>query len=115
MTKANNGFVADSGVQQHSAGDIFPITVHSVGGTPAWGNDYYWVVSHPAGSKRWCYTEQYRQQVELNFLEANEVIKSLDTKVISERTAFELALLSIENGSEFKGYKLDENGKGGQG
>ena len=113
MTKAQDGFSADSGVQRHSSGDIFPITVHSVGGTPRIDNDYYWVVSHPAGTKRWCYTEYYRQRVELNFVEANEVIKGLDTNHVSERVAFELALLSIENGSEFKGYKLDKNGRGG--
>ena len=51
MTKAHEGFAA-GGVQKHSAGDDFPITNYSVGGYPRPGNGCYWVVSHPAGTKR---------------------------------------------------------------
>jgi len=113
MTKANSGFVADSGVQQHSAGSDFPITHHSVGGYPRKENDAYWVICHPAGTKRWCWTSAYRDRVIENFKLADEATAGLDFTVVSERTAFEIALFAIERGSEFKGSLLDENGKGG--
>ena len=111
MTKANSGFVADGGVQKHSAGDDFPITHYCVGGYPGDDNDAYWVIQHPAGTKRWCLTAGYRDEVIANFKKADKEIDWIDFNTVSERTAFEIALLAIEKGSEFKGYKFDEDGK----
>ncbi len=113
MTTANSGFVADSGVQKHSAGDHFPITTYSVGGYPRRENDAYWVICHPAGTKRWCYTSGYRDRVMENFRLADEATTGLDFNVVSERTAFEIALLAVERDSDFKGNKLNEFGRGG--
>ncbi len=113
MTKANNGFVADSGIQQHGAGSDFPITHYSVGGYPRNENDAYWVICHPAGTKRWCYTSYYRDKVIESFKLADKATAGLDFNVVSERTAFEIALLAVERDSDFKGNLLDENGKGG--
>ena len=91
----------------------FPITHHSVGGYPERDNGAYWVVCHPAGAKRWCYTSAYRDKIIDNFKEADKATAWIDFTIISERTAFELALLSVEKGSDFKGNKLSDDGKGG--
>ena len=109
MTKANSGFVADSGVQAHSAGSDFPITTYSVGGYPRWGNDAFWVVSHPAGTKRWCFTCDYRDRVIANFKKADAATNGLDFRKVSERVAFELALLAVEKDSDFKGSLFEDN------
>tara|TARA_R100001198_G_C5112923_1_gene139516 strand:- start:185 stop:526 length:342 start_codon:yes stop_codon:yes gene_type:complete len=111
MTKANSGFVADSGVQKHSAGDDYPITHYCVGDYPRIENDGYWVIQHPAGTKRWCFTAGYRDEVIANFKEADKATEGLDFNVVSERTAFELALLAVEKGSDFPGHKLGHDGK----
>ena len=111
MTKANSGFVADSGVQAHSAGSDFPITHYSVGGYPRNENDAFWVVCHPAGTKRWCFTADYRDKIIASFKKADEAIRGLDLNIVSERTAFELALLSILEDTPFKGNLMFENGK----
>ncbi len=112
MKDSHNGFAA-GGVQQHSAGSDFPITTYSVGGYPRNENDAYWVICHPAGTKRWCWTSVYRDRVIENFKLADEATAGLNFNVVSERTAFEIALLAIERDSDFKGNLLDENGKGG--
>jgi len=109
MTKANSGFVADSGVQAHSAGSDFPITHYSVGGYPRNENDAYWVVCHPAGTKRWCWTSGYRDKVIENFKLADEATEGLDFNVVSERTAFEIALIAVENRSNFRGDLFENN------
>jgi hypothetical protein len=109
MTKANSGFVADSGVQAHSAGSDFPITHYSVGGYPRIENDAFWVVCHPAGTKRWCFTPNYRDEIIANFKRADEATEGLDFNVVSERTAFEIALLTVEKGSYFKGNLFENN------
>ena len=109
MTKANSGFVADSGVQAHSAGSDFPITHYSVGGYPRIENDAFWVVCHPAGTKRWCFTPNYRDVIIANFKRADEATEGLDFNVVSERTAFEIALLTVEKGSYFKGNLFENN------
>ena len=89
------------------------ITHYSVGGYPRNDNFAFWVVCHPAGTKRWCFTARYRDEIIANFEKADEATKGLDFNVISERVAFELALLAVEKGNNFKGSLLDENGKGG--
>ncbi len=89
------------------------ITIHSVGGYPRKENRAYWVITHSAGTKRWCWTSDYRDKVVKNFELADEATTGIDFNTISERTAFEIALLAIERDSEFKGSQLDENGKGG--
>ena len=109
MTKANSGFVADSGIQAHSAGSDFPITTYSVGGYPSWANDAFWVVCHPAGTKRWCMTVGYRDEVIANFKEADAATDGLDFSKVSERTAFEIALLVVEKDSDFKGNLFENN------
>jgi len=109
MTKANSGFVADSGVQAHSAGSDFPITHYSVGGYPRIENDAFWVVCHPAGTKRWCFSAGARDAIIANFKEADEMTKGIDFNVISERIAFEFALLAIDKGNHFKGNLFEDN------
>jgi histidinol phosphatase-like PHP family hydrolase len=89
------------------------ITHYSVGGYPRKENDAYWVICHPAGTKRWCWTSGYRDRVIENFRLADEATSGLDFNTVSERTAFEIALLAVERDSEFNGSLLDENGKGG--
>ncbi len=114
MTKANSGFVADSGVQKHSAGDDFPITHHCVGGYPRPGNECYWVVSHPAGTKRWTWSAKERDRIIAAFKEAHAWAVDFPSKYASERTAFENALLGVERKDKKKyGWRLDSNGKGG--
>ena len=88
MTKANRGFVADSGVQKHSAGDDYPITHHCVGGYPSGDNQAYWVVQHPAGTKRWCFTSEYRDGIIANFKDADAAIEGFDLNLVSERISF---------------------------
>lgn len=51
MAKAHNGFVSDSGVQSHSAGDHFPYSVVCVGGFPAEGNSAHAEVWGPEGRR----------------------------------------------------------------
>ena len=51
MSKAHKGFVEDSGVQSHSAGDYFPYTIVCIGGFPAPDNDAYFEVWGPEGCK----------------------------------------------------------------
>jgi hypothetical protein len=109
MTKANSGFVADSGIQAHSAGSDFPITTYSVGGYPRYENDAFWVVCHPAGTKRWCFTVGYRDEVIADFKDADAVINGLDFHTVSERVAFEIALLAVEKDSDFKGNLFEDN------
>ena len=109
MTKANSGFVADSGVQAHSAGSDFPITTYSVGGYPRNENDAFWVVCHPAGTKRWCFTAGYRDNVIANFKEADAATNGLDFTAVSERVAFEIALIAVEKDSNFKGNLFEDN------
>ena len=109
MTKAHDGFVADSGVQAHSAGSDFPITAYSVGGYPEAENDAFWVICHPSGTKRWCFTAGYRDEVIANFFEADAATSGLDFNVVPERIAFELALLAAEKGSHFKGNLFEDN------
>ena len=96
MTKANSGFVADSGVQKHSAGDDFPITHYCVGGYPKLGNGAYWVVAHPAGTKRWTWSAKERDRIIAAFKDADDWAGELDHRYATERTAFEIALLGIE-------------------
>ena len=96
MKDSHSGFVGNSGLQKHSAGDDFPITSYSVGGYPRPGNDCYWVVSHPAGTKRRTWSAGSRDRIIEAFKEADAWIDGTPFSTISERTAFEIALLGIE-------------------
>jgi len=90
------------------------ITHHCVGYYPKDDNGAYWVVSHPAGTKRWCWSVAYRDEMIRVFEKCDSYTDDVDFNVVSERTAFELALLGMEqNGNECCGWPLDENGKGG--
>ena len=111
MAKAQSGFVGDSGVQAHSAGDDFPITHFCVGGIPKGGGKNYWVVQHPCGTKRRSWTAEKRDEAITAFKEADEAIKGLDFNVVSERTAFELALDSLARKGKWVGFSLDGRGK----
>ena len=51
MAKAHKGFVDNSGVQSHSAGDHFPYSVVCVGGFPAEGNSAHAEVWGPEGRR----------------------------------------------------------------
>ena len=113
MTKAHEGFAA-GGVQKHSAGDDFPITNYSVGGYPRPGNGCYWVVSHPAGTKRWTWSASSRDRIIEAFKEADALTDGINFSTVRERTAFEISLLGIESRDKKEyGWDLDKNGKGG--
>tara|TARA_Y100000361_G_C10963448_1_gene240044 strand:+ start:180 stop:452 length:273 start_codon:yes stop_codon:yes gene_type:complete len=86
------------------------IVTYCVGGYPKTHNSAYWVIMHPAGTKRWCFTVNYRDEVVANFEKADALTDGLDFNVVSERTAFEIALMSVEGKSEFVGHKFDEDG-----
>jgi len=85
------------------------ITHYSVGGYPRLCNDAFWVVCHSAGTKRWCFTADYRDGIIANFEEADEATVGLDVHTVSERVAFEIALLAIEKNSDFKGDLFENN------
>ena len=106
MAKANSGFVANSGIQKHSAGDDFPITHYCVGSYPRPGNGAYWVVSHPSGAKRWTWSAGERDRIIAAFREADGWVGQLEPRYASERTAFEIALLGIEK-RDNKNYGFD--------
>lgn len=90
------------------------ITHYSVGGYPRDDNFAYWVVCHPAGVKRWCWSAMARDEVIAVLEECGSMANELDFNIVSERTAVELALLARERkGDRFCGFPLDEQGKGG--
>lgn len=120
MTKAQSGFVADSGIQQHSAGVDFPITTHVVGGIPRPDNNNYHVVQHPCGVKRVCYTSITRDLLIESFKEADLILARANKELAlsghptlnvyaSEATNFELALESVRLDGRFTG-DADEAG-----
>ena len=51
MSKAHKGFVSDSGVQSHSAGDHFPYSIVCIGGFPAADNNAHCEVWGPDGRR----------------------------------------------------------------
>lgn len=51
MSKAHKGFVDNSGVQSHSAGDLFPYSIVCIGGFPAADNNAYCEVWGPEGRR----------------------------------------------------------------
>ena len=85
------------------------ITHYSVGGYPGVNNFAFWVICHPAGTKRWCWTSCFRDDIIANFKKADEATRGLDFNVVSERTAFEIALLAVEKDSDFKGGVFENN------
>ena len=85
------------------------ITHYSVGGYPRNENGAFWVVCHPAGTKRWCFTADFRDNIIANFEKADEATVGLDFHTVSERVAFEIALLAIEKNSEFRGGLFENN------
>ena len=87
----------------------FPITSYSVGGYPRNDNDAFWVVCHPSGTKRWCFTTGYRDSVIANFKEADAATSGLEFNTVSERVAFEIALIAVEKDSNFKGNLFEDN------
>ena len=94
MTKANTGFVGDSGVQSHSAGDYFPITNYQVGGWPSKDNSHYHVVCAPCGVKRATFCAL--NTVQESFALAQSIVAESEIDSISEAIQFELALYSLE-------------------
>ena len=120
MTKAQSGFVADSGIQQHSAGADFPITTHVVGGVPRDGNYNYHVVQHPCGVKRFCYFDGSLDLLIQSFKEADLILASASKELVklglpalntyaSEATNFELALQSVRQNGGYTG-EANESG-----
>ena len=100
MKKAHSGF-ATGGVQNHSAGEDFPITHYCVGGFPTDDNDAYWVVQAPCGFKRKTHTSWVRDELIETFRECQKWVDEADTNIISEKTAFQLAFLAEKmRGSE---------------
>jgi len=96
---------------ENISGDDFPITHFCVGGIPKGGGKNYWVVQHPCGTKRRSWTAEKRDEAITTFKEADEAIKGLDFNVVSERTAFELALDSLARKGKWVGFSLDGRGK----
>ena len=111
MAKAQSGFVGDSGVQAHSAGDDFPITHYCVGGIPKGDGRCYWVIQHPCGTKRRSWTREKRDEAIASFRFADFAIRGLDCRVVSERTAFELALDSLQRKGRWIGFSLSSKGE----
>ena len=111
MKDAHKGFVGQSGVQEHSAGSDFPVTHYCVGGFPAGSNSYYWVVQHPCGTKRRSWSTFSRDEAIAAFKEADEAIRGLDCRVVSERIAFELALDALKRKGHWTGCTLSGKGE----
>ena len=110
MTKAQSGFVADSGVQQHSAGEYFPITEYTVGGWPPneeQGKAYFVAVA-PCGIRRRSWNITIHKLVMESFVEAQEHISDLDTTVVDEKVAFWLALDALEKQGRWVGFAFGE-------
>ncbi len=113
MTKALTGFVADSGVQQHSAGKHFPITEYTVGGWPPneVSGKAFFVAVAPCGTRKRSWTLERHKACMETFVEAYEATKGLDTNVVDERIAFELALLSLQNRGRWAGFSFKRYSK----
>jgi hypothetical protein len=107
MRKVHSGFVQNSGVQNHSAGEDYPITHYCVGGFPRDGNDAYWVVQAPCGFKRKAYTAWVRDNLVQTFKECQKWVDEADTSIISEKTAFQLAFLAEKKRGGEIGWPLD--------
>ena len=111
MKDAHKGFVGQSGVQEHSAGSDFPVTHYCVGGFPDGRGNGYWVTQHPCGTKRRSWTTLSRDATIAAFKEADEAIRGLDCRVVSERIAFELALDALERKGHWIGFSLPSKGE----
>ena len=72
------------------------ITHYCVGGYPRIGNGAYWVVAHPAGTKRWTWSAKERDRIIAAFNDADDWTEGMDFDTVSERTAFEISLMGIE-------------------
>lgn len=110
MTKAQNGFVADSGVQQHSAGEHFPITEYHVGGWPPneeVGKAFFVAVA-PCGIRRRTWHLELHKQAMESFKVAQEYVNGLDTSVVDEKVAFWLALDALEKRGHWTGFPFGE-------
>ena len=106
MKNAHSGFVAASGIQNHSAGESFPITEYTCGGWPP--NDKtgrsYFVALAPCGTRRRSWTLEKHKECLDTFKEAYEATEGLDTSVVIERIAFELALVSLQKKGHWAGF-----------
>ncbi len=102
MTKAHDGFNGLSGIQKHSAGNHFPATSYQVGS----GDTCYHVIQHPCGTKRVTNIGEWVEEVLASFKAADDIISNsgLDFNVVSERTAFELALLGLSKSKDHYSY-----------
>ena len=103
--KAHSGF--HGGVQAHSQGEHYPITEYTCGGWPPNNEEAYFVVQHPCGTKRRCWTLERRNLLMDTFLEAHKATQGLDANVVDERVAFELALHALELKGRWVGFSFE--------
>jgi len=103
MKNAHSGFAA-GGVQNHSAGEDFPVTHYCVGGYPREGSHAYWMVQHPCGVQRRAWTVEARDAVIAEFKKADKIVGEIIrecsrrniTRLLSERDLFERVLERTE-------------------
>lgn len=110
MTKAQNGFVADSGVQQHSAGEHFPITEYHVGGWPPneeVGKAFFVAVA-PCGIRRRSWNLEMHKMAMETFGLAQRYVSQLDASVVDEKVGFWLALDALEKKGHWTGFPFGD-------
>ncbi len=110
MKDTHVGFVGDSGLQQHSAGDYFPITEYHVGGWPP--NEKtakaFFVAVAPCGIRRRSWHLSSHKQAMESFKLAQGFVNKLDTSVVDEKVAFWLALDSLEKKGHWTGFAFGD-------
>lgn len=85
------------------------ITHYCVGGFPSDHSndaDAYWVVLAPCGFKRKAFTSWVRDELIKTFKECQRWVDEADTKVINEKTAFQLTFLAEKKRGSEIGWPL---------
>ena len=87
----------------------FPVTHYCVGGVPRGDGKSFWVVQHPCGTRRRSWSIKKRDECIAAFREADSAIRGLVCSVVSEQTAFELALDSLSRSGKWVGFSMSED------
>lgn len=85
MKTVHSGFVGQSGVQEHSAGDHFPITESTVGGWPPNDSSAFWRIQAPCGVYTDVWTKCFRREVLDAFKLAHETSHRYEGDTEAER------------------------------
>ena len=93
MRNTHTGFVGQSGVQAHSAGDYFPITEVCVGGWPPSDSNAFWRIQAPCGIYADACTQGSRDAVLQIFKFAHETSNRYEG--INEAERFANAVVSF--------------------